>query len=81
VSNEDRRSEQGRKPRPNADRGLPRSSEGGDGECKPHLLFGALRGLGTVAPGVDLTEPADPEWSQRIDGGEERRPKRGGRSS
>lgn len=28
-----------------------------------HPAFGALKGLVTVAPGHDLTEPADPEWA------------------
>jgi hypothetical protein len=27
-------------------------------------LFGALRGTITVADGVDLTEPADPDWGK-----------------
>jgi len=30
-----------------------------------HPLIGALKGLMRVAPGVDLTEPADPEWGER----------------
>ncbi len=29
-----------------------------------HPLFGALRGLVHVPPGVDLTEPADPDWGK-----------------
>src|SRR4051794_17959978 len=33
---------------------------------KPHPLFGALAGLGRTAPGVDLTEPADPGWADLI---------------
>ena len=28
-----------------------------------HPLFGWMRGLVTIAPGVDLTEPADPDWA------------------
>ncbi len=28
-----------------------------------HPAFGALQGMIKVAPGVDLTEPADPQWS------------------
>jgi hypothetical protein len=32
-----------------------------------HPLFGALKGLIRVAPGVDLTEPADPEWGKVYD--------------
>jgi hypothetical protein len=34
---------------------------------KRHPLFGALKGLIRVAPGVDLTEPADPEWADSLD--------------
>lgn len=29
-----------------------------------HPLFGALKGLTHVPPGVDLTEPADPDWGR-----------------
>jgi hypothetical protein len=29
-----------------------------------HPLFGALKGLAHVPHGVDLTEPADPDWSK-----------------
>jgi hypothetical protein len=29
-----------------------------------HPLFGALKGLAHVPPGVDLTEPADPDWGK-----------------
>ena len=29
-----------------------------------HPIFGALKGQVRVAPGVDLTEPADPEWGK-----------------
>jgi hypothetical protein len=32
-----------------------------------HPLFGALKGTITIAPGVDLTEPADPEWGKVYD--------------
>jgi len=34
---------------------------------KPHPLFGALPGLGRTAPGVDLTEPADPGWADLVE--------------
>lgn len=34
---------------------------------KRHPLFGALKGLVRVAPGVDLTEPADPEWADSLE--------------
>ena len=29
-----------------------------------HPLFGALKGLAHIPPGVDLTEPADPDWGK-----------------
>ena len=34
---------------------------------KRHPLFGALKGLVQVAPGVDLTQPADPKWADSLD--------------
>lgn len=32
-----------------------------------HPLFGALKGLVRIPPGVDLTEPADSEWGKVYD--------------
>jgi hypothetical protein len=32
-----------------------------------HPLFGALKGLVRIPPGVDLTEPADPDWGKVYD--------------
>lgn len=32
-----------------------------------HPLFGIWKGLVTIAPGVDLTEPADPELGDWIE--------------
>lgn len=32
-----------------------------------HPAFGALKGLVRIPPGVDLTEPADPEWADLVD--------------
>jgi len=29
-----------------------------------HPMFGAMKGLVRVAPGTDLTEPADPDWER-----------------
>jgi hypothetical protein len=30
-----------------------------------HPLFGALKGLTQIAPGTDLTKPADQDWGRR----------------
>jgi hypothetical protein len=40
-----------------------------DRERRPrrHPLFGALKGTVTIAPGTDLTEPADPELADYLD--------------
>jgi hypothetical protein len=38
---------------------LPKVGKGGR-----HPLFGALKGLVRIPPGVDLTEPADPDWGK-----------------
>lgn len=32
-----------------------------------HPAFGALKDVTWIAPGVDLTEPADPEWADLIE--------------
>ena len=29
-----------------------------------HPLFGALKGVTFIRPGVDLTQPADPDWGK-----------------
>jgi hypothetical protein len=34
---------------------------------KRHPLIGCMKGTIKVTPGVDLTEPADPEWADRLD--------------
>lgn len=34
----------------------------------PHPLFGALKGMIVIPEGVDLTEPAYPEWADLLDG-------------
>lgn len=31
---------------------------------KRHPLYGCMKGTVRIAPGVDLTEPADPEWGR-----------------
>jgi hypothetical protein len=33
---------------------------------KRHPQYGAMRGLVRIAPGTDLTEPADPEWGNSL---------------
>ena len=37
------------------------------GELVDHPAFGALKGTVTIPPGVDLTEPADPDWGKVYD--------------
>jgi hypothetical protein len=38
------------------------------GEEKPfHPLYGYMQGLIRIMPGTDLTQPADPEWAERLD--------------
>jgi hypothetical protein len=32
-----------------------------------HPFYGWMKGTVRTAPGVDLTEPADPEWADRLD--------------
>src|SRR5205807_8896752 len=32
-----------------------------------HPFYGWMKGTVRIAPGVDLTEPADPEWADRLD--------------
>jgi hypothetical protein len=51
-----------RKPPPmaSAEGGGVRSSEAVP--LRHHPIFGCMKGTLTILPGVDLTEPADPEW-------------------
>lgn len=45
-----------------------RGAKAGEDEEKPfHPLWGYMKGLVRVMPGVDLTQPADPEWAARLD--------------
>jgi len=37
--------------------------------AKRHPLFGWMKGTITIAPGVDLTQPADPAWGEVAYGG------------
>jgi hypothetical protein len=41
------------------------SSHGRAAVSKRHPLIGALKGWIRIAPGTDLTQPADPEWGER----------------
>jgi hypothetical protein len=46
----------------------PSLSKPPDSGHSPKLgLFGWLRGTVSVAPGTELTDPADPEWAQRVE--------------
>ncbi len=37
------------------------------GETPFHPAYGFMKGLVRIAPGTDLTQPADPEWAHRLD--------------
>jgi hypothetical protein len=37
------------------------------GEKPFHPLYGYMQGLIRIMPGTDLTQPADPEWADRLD--------------
>lgn len=37
------------------------------GEKPFHPLYGYMKGLIHIMPGVDITQPADPEWAARLD--------------
>ena len=32
-----------------------------------HPAYGAMKGLIRIMPGTDLTQPADPQWADRLD--------------
>lgn len=38
-----------------------------EGEKPFHPLYGFMKGLVRVMPGTDLTQPADPDWADRLD--------------
>jgi hypothetical protein len=45
----------------------PSAGQGGPNHANAaHPLIGWLKGTVHIAPGVDLTEPADPEWGERV---------------
>lgn len=43
------------------------SGDADSGGRKRHPLFGSLKGTTIIMPGVDLTEPADPDWGKVYD--------------
>jgi hypothetical protein len=46
---------------------LPPAEESGEKARRRHPAFGALKDVTWIAPGVDLTEPADPELADLIE--------------
>jgi hypothetical protein len=46
--------------------GQPIKQREGDGSPirRRHPIFGSMKGTLTILPGVDLTEPADPDWGK-----------------
>jgi hypothetical protein len=40
---------------------------GGDEEKPFHPAWGAMQGMVRIVPGIDITQPADPEWAARLD--------------
>ncbi len=55
----------------------PGAPEQSAGEKPFHPAYGAMKGLIRIMPGTDLTQPADPEWADRLDAqhGKEKREK------
>jgi hypothetical protein len=45
----------------------PRSRAGGENGREVHPLLGWMKGTVQIPPGVDLTTPADPDWSTSLD--------------
>jgi hypothetical protein len=48
-------------------RRLPSAAAQSEGEKPFHPAYGAMKGLIRIMPGTDLTQPADPEWADRLD--------------
>lgn len=44
---------------------------GGNAQPRRHPAFGSMKGMITIMPGVDLTEPADPDWGRLAYGDED----------
>ena len=46
----------------------PKAGPAQRGDEKPfHPAYGYMKGLIRIMPGTDLTQPADPEWADRLD--------------
>jgi transcriptional regulator with XRE-family HTH domain len=45
----------------------PMTDAEGAQPLKRHPLFGSMKGTSIVMPGVDLTQPADPDWAKVYD--------------
>lgn len=45
----------------------PRKAARPAGEKAFHPLYGYMQGVVRIMPGIDLTQPADPEWADRLD--------------
>jgi hypothetical protein len=48
-------------------RGGKAPDQSSDDEKPFHPAYGAMKGLIRIMPGTDLTQPADPEWADRLD--------------
>jgi hypothetical protein len=46
--------------------GVAKAAQSG-GEKPFHPAYGMMQGLIRIMPGTDLTQPADPEWADRLD--------------
>jgi hypothetical protein len=46
---------------------LSENAAQGSSEKPFHPLYGYMKGLVRIMPGTDLTQPADPEWADRLD--------------
>jgi hypothetical protein len=43
------------------------AGQGAHQDAPFHPLYGAMKGLVRIMSGTDLTQPADPEWADRLD--------------
>ena len=45
----------------------PKTAAAAGGEEPFHPAYGFMKGLVRIMPGTDLTQPADPEWADRLE--------------